>query len=48
MLKIGQNWGNIANYPPSAQQRSAPLILTTTLKFRTSKRLDQCTSSLFL
>ena len=25
MLKIGQNWGNIANYPPpNAQQRSAP------------------------
>ena len=27
MLKIGQNWGKIANYPPlpNAQQRSAPL-----------------------
>ena len=26
-LKIGQNWGKIANYlPPIAQQRSAPLI----------------------
>ena len=23
MLKIGQNWGKIANYPPNAQQRSA-------------------------
>ena len=22
MLKIGQNWGKIANYPPNAQQRS--------------------------
>ena len=26
MLKIGQNWGKIANYPRNAQQRSAPLI----------------------
>ena len=26
MLKIGQNWGKIANYSPNAQQRSAPLI----------------------
>ena len=26
MLKIGQNWGKIANYPPNALQRSAPLI----------------------
>ena len=25
MFKIGQNWGKIANYPPNAQQRSAPL-----------------------
>ena len=24
MLKIRQNWGKIANYPPNAQQRSAP------------------------
>ena len=24
-LKIVQNWGKIANYPPNAQQRSAPL-----------------------
>ena len=27
MLKIGQNWGKIANYPPNAQQRSAPLTV---------------------
>ena len=27
MLEIGQNWGKIANYPPNAQQRSAPLIV---------------------
>ena len=27
MMKIGQNWGEIANYPPYAQQRSAPLLL---------------------
>ena len=26
MLKIGQNWGKIANYPPNAQQRLEPLI----------------------
>ena len=26
MLKIGQNWGKIANYPPNAQQRFAPLL----------------------
>ena len=26
MLKIGQNYGKIANYPPNAQQRSAPLL----------------------
>ena len=25
MLEIGQKWGKIANYPPNAQQRSAPL-----------------------
>ena len=25
MLKIGQNWGKIANYPPNAQHRFAPL-----------------------
>ena len=30
MLKIGQNWGKIANYPPpNAQQRSAPLVTGT-------------------
>ena len=28
MLKIGKNWGKIANYPPNAQQRSAPLVAT--------------------
>ena len=27
MLKIGQNWGKISNYPPNAQQRLAPLVL---------------------
>ena len=30
MLKIGQNWDKIANYPPNAQQRSAILFETTT------------------
>ena len=25
MLKIGQNWGKIANYHPNAQQRFVPL-----------------------
>ena len=27
MLKIGLNWGKIANYSPIAQQKSAPLAL---------------------
>ena len=27
MLIIGRNWGKIANYPPNAQQRSAPLTV---------------------
>ena len=28
MLKIGQNWGKIANYlPPHAQQKFAPLVV---------------------
>ena len=26
MLKIGQNWGKIANCPPNAQQKFAPLV----------------------
>ena len=25
MVKIGQNWGKIANYPPNAQHKSASL-----------------------
>ena len=36
MLKIGQNWGKIANYPPNAQQRLAPLNPLT--KFETVLR----------
>ena len=32
MLKIGQNLGKIANYPPNALQRSAPLLTTLTCK----------------
>ena len=31
MLKIGQNWGEITNYPPNAQQRLAPLIVAIAL-----------------
>ena len=27
MLKIGQNWGKIANYPPNAQQRFSPQFI---------------------
>ena len=27
MLKIGQNWGKMANYSPIAQKRFAPLTL---------------------
>ena len=26
MLKIGQNWSKIANYPSNAQHKSAPLL----------------------
>ena len=26
MLKIGQNWDKIENYPSYAQQKSAPLV----------------------
>ena len=33
MLKIGQNWGKIANYPPNAQQRSAPLFTVVILRY---------------
>ena len=29
MLKIGQNWSKIENYPPNAQQRFAPLTHNT-------------------
>ena len=29
MLKIGKNWGKIANYPPYAQQSFAPLDVIT-------------------
>ena len=25
MLKISQNWGKIANYPPNAEQKFAPV-----------------------
>ena len=32
MLKIGQNWGKIPNYPPNAQQRSAPLPMRCIMK----------------
>ena len=31
MLKIGQNWGKVANYPTNAQQRSVPLPVQTGL-----------------
>ena len=34
MLKLGQNWGKIANYPPNGQQRFAPLITMTRYRFR--------------
>ena len=33
MLKIGQNWGKIANYSPNAQQRSALLEAGNLLHF---------------
>ena len=36
MLKIGQNWGKVANYPPNAQQRSAPLFVTIALSLKST------------
>ena len=49
MLKIEQNWGKIANYPPNTQQRFAPLAtripilgapiyVTAILKIKTRKK----------
>ena len=38
MLKIGQNWGKIADFPPNAQQRSAPL--NAILKYQNQARSD--------
>ena len=34
MLKVGQNWGKITNYPPNAQQRFAPLGLCTNIRIK--------------
>ena len=36
MLKIGENWGRIANYPPppNAQQRSAPLTIAINISLQ--------------
>ena len=31
MLKIGENWGKIANYPPNALHKSAPLSIGNNL-----------------
>ena len=47
MLKIGQNQGKIANYPPKAQQRSAPLLPISILNLSCISMLlnsiyDQC------
>ena len=45
MLKIGQNRGKIANYPPNAQQRSASLLSTSTVNLRAYGRflaIDTC------
>ena len=49
MLEVGQNWSKIANYPPNAQHKSAPLtaviklwetkITHTTLIMQTISRL---------
>ena len=36
MLKIGKNWGKIANYPPNAQHKLAPLALGINLVARDS------------
>ena len=42
MLKIRKNWGNIANYPPNAQQRFAPLITSLLERFDFSVK-SSCT-----
>ena len=34
MLKVGQNWAEISNYPPNAQHKSVPLA---TSKIQVSK-----------
>ena len=47
MLKIGQNWGKIANYPPNAQQRSAPLILPTRKHIKFMLESDVSTRALW-
>ena len=43
MLKIGKNWGKIANYPPNAQQRSAPLCT----RYKVKKELRNLCSFFF-
>ena len=45
MLKKGQNWGKIANYPPNTQQRFAPLSEVVNV-FVTRSALNLCNNSL--
>ena len=40
MLKTRQNWGKIANYPPNAQQRSAPLAVNHFLVHSSPKNTE--------
>ena len=40
MLKIGQNWSKIANYPPNAQHKSAPLPAALTILTRNKKQIN--------
>ena len=44
MLKIGQNWGKIANYPLNAQQRSAPLDFRLKAEIKTRLKCSKYSS----
>ena len=42
MLKMGQNWAKIANYPPNAQQRFSPLLSGTAGHILPTHFLGKC------
>ena len=52
MLKIGLNWGKIANYPPpNAQQRFAPLVpwhSPQTLKMKHDKAKSSSSKGMYV